>query len=46
MKNGNLSYLIAKSKKHSGTIKFVLNDENLAVENYECVGLSNSDYGT
>ena len=46
MKDTKLSQLLARSKKSSGIVVFVLDDENLAKENYECVGLSNSDYGT
>lgn len=34
------------SGKTNQTVEFIINDECLAKENYECIGCSNSDYGS
>ena len=34
------------SEKAGHAIVFEIEDENLAEENYECIGMSNSDYGS
>lgn len=38
--------VVVKSEKQSEPIVFNLHDEELATENYECIGCSNSDYGS
>lgn len=38
--------LVVNSKKSDTPVVFTLNDEHLAKENYECVGMSNADYGS
>lgn len=38
--------LLVFSEKQGETIEFTLNDERLTKENYECIGMSNADYGS
>lgn len=34
------------SEKTGQTVEFIINDESLSKENYECIGCSNADYGS
>lgn len=46
MNEQSKNQVVAKSKKTQEPVVFTLNDEHLAKENYECVGMSNADYGS
>lgn len=46
MNERKIDQVVVKSKKQSEPIVFTLQDEELATENYECIGCSNSDYGS
>jgi len=37
--------IIVYSEKLKEEVEFELVDENLSIENYECIGCSNADYG-
>lgn len=44
--NSEEKKLTVFSEKTGEIIDFTLNDEHLSNENYECIGLSNADYGS
>lgn len=46
MSEKKINQVVVKSEKQPEPVVFTLQDEELATENYECIGCSNSDYGS